>query len=71
MQKQVTQVDPNGLARLYLRTPEIPDFFQAQQQYYRNLEQQYRAKRKKLLWGTAALGGALIILALTQLRGDE
>lgn len=71
MQKQVTQVDPNGLARLYLRTPEIPDFFQAQQQYYRDLEQQYRAKRKKLLWGTAALGGALIILALTQLRGDE
>lgn len=73
MSQRVTQVNPEGLAKLYLRTPEIPDFFAAQQQYYQNLYTLFRSRRKKYMWSTAAIGlvGGLFLLNEFGVGDDE
>lgn len=53
---KTTQVDPTGLAQLYLRSPEIPDFFAAQQAYYVNLKARHAKHRKQWLIITGLLG---------------
>lgn len=58
--KPQTQVDPQGLARLYLRTPEISDFFQAYLNYYQALAQ--RNRRRFWGWLIAYLLSALFLL---------
>lgn len=70
-QPHTTQVDPQGLAKLYLRTPEIPDFFEAQQQYYNTLQTTFRSRRKKYLWITAIVGVIGGILLLNEFGGDD
>ncbi len=54
-QPRTTQVDPTGIARLYLRTPEIPDFFTAQQNYC-----EYHARKQSAY----RLYGSLITLLI-------
>ena len=51
-----TQVDPEGLAKLYLRTPEIPGFFAAQRAYYLSLKERHAKSRKVWLLTTSIIG---------------
>ncbi len=55
-----TQVDPKGLAKLYLRTSEISDYFQAYLNYYQYLAQ--RNKRRFWSWLAGYLLSALLLL---------
>lgn len=67
-----TEVDPNGLAKVYLRTSEIPDFFAAQQTYYINLKAQHAKSRKRWLITTSVVGIAIAFLLFNEFGfGDD
>jgi hypothetical protein len=69
---KTTQVDPKGLAKLYLRTPEIPDFFSAQRAYYLTLKTQHAQNRKRWLLSLSIVGVIVAFLLFNEFGfGDD
>lgn len=67
-----TQVNPKGLAKVYLRTPEIFDFFSAQRAYYLNLKTQHAQSRKHWLITTSVVGTIIALLLFNEFGfGDD